>query len=89
MLQLLPREGNDYGEGGAVITDDDELAERLRRIRTHGQVKGYDSVMLGGNFRMTEMAAAMGRVQLKRLPGFLSAREKNAAQLLECLMDRA
>lgn len=73
------------GEGGAVITDDDELAERLRRIRTHGQVKGYDSVMLGGNFRMTEMAAAMGRVQLKRLPGFLSARERNATLLLEML----
>lgn len=75
------------GEGGAVITDNDELAEKLRRIRTHGQVKGYDSVMLGGNFRMTEIAAAIGKVQLKRLPGFLSIRERNARLLTRLLVD--
>jgi perosamine synthetase len=73
------------GEGGAVITDDDELAAKLRRARTHGQVKGYDSVSLGGNFRMPEMEAALGRVQLKRLPDFLKKRAKNASLLSEAL----
>jgi len=69
------------GEGGAVVTDSDELAERVRRIRTHGQVKGYDSVIFGANFRMPEVEAAIGRVQLKRLPGFLEARRRNAEAL--------
>lgn len=75
------------GEGGAVITGNDELAEKLRRIRTHGQVKGYDSVTLGGNFRMPEIAAAIGRVQLKRLPNFLYTRENNATLLSGLLYD--
>lgn len=71
------------GEGGAVITESDELAIKLRRVRTHGQVKGYDSVSLGGNFRMPEMEAAMGRVQLKKLPAFLEKRAENASFLLK------
>jgi len=71
------------GEGGVVITDSDELAGKLRKIRTHGQIKGYDSVILGGNFRMPEMEAAIGREQLKKLPGFLMKREKNAHILSE------
>jgi len=73
------------GEGGAIITNDDALAEKLGRIRTHGQVKGNDSVILGGNFRMPEMEAAIGRVQLKKLPGFLAARARNANALRERL----
>lgn len=73
------------GEGGAVITDDDALAERLRRTRTHGQVKGYDSVILGGNFRMPEIEAALGRAQLRKLPGFLAKRAENAKVLTEKL----
>lgn len=71
------------GEGGAVITDNEELAVKLRRARTHGQVKGYDSVSLGGNFRMPEMEAALGRVQLKKLPAFLKKRAENASFLLQ------
>jgi len=73
------------GEGGAVVTNDDSLAEKLRRARTHGQVMGYDSVMLGGNFRMPEMEAAMGMVQLKKLPGFLVKRRENAKSLVWAL----
>jgi dTDP-4-amino-4,6-dideoxygalactose transaminase len=75
------------GEGGAVITNDDDLAERIRRIRTHGQIKGYDSVILGGNFRMPEIEASIGIVQLKKLPKFLEARAKNAALLKKKLSD--
>ncbi|MDD1775842.1 MAG: DegT/DnrJ/EryC1/StrS family aminotransferase [Candidatus Methanomethylicus sp.] len=77
------------GEGGALITDDDALADRLRKMRTHGQVKGYDSAMLGGNFRMPEIEAAMGRVQLRKLPGFLKKRTDNAERLTELLRGTA
>jgi dTDP-4-amino-4,6-dideoxygalactose transaminase len=73
------------GEGGVVLTNDDSLAEKLRRTRTHGQIKGYDSVRLGGNFRMPEMEAALGRVQLKKLPGFLAKRAENAKSLIWAL----
>ncbi len=73
------------GEGGAVLTNDDDLATKLRRIRTHGQIKGYDSVCLGGNFRMPEMEAAIGRVQLKKLEGFLEKRAINAKILSSML----
>lgn len=73
------------GEGGAVITDDPDLAKTIRLLRSHGMTtltmdrhKGrafsYDVVCTGYNFRMDEIRAALMRVQLKRLPGFLQAR---------------
>lgn len=73
------------GEGGAILTNDEKLAERMRMIRTHGQIKGYDSTILGGNFRMNEISAAIGIVQLKKLSKFLEIRAKNAKILLELL----
>ncbi len=71
------------GEGGMITTNDDELAEKLRMIRTHGQVKGYDSVILGSNLRMTELQAAIGIVQMRKINSFLEARRKNAKLLTE------
>lgn len=73
------------GEGGAIITNDDELAQKARRIRTHGQIKGYDSTNLGGNFRMAEIEAAIGREQLKKLKLFLTIRAENAKLMMEGL----
>jgi perosamine synthetase len=78
------------GEGGAVITDDDSLAERMRRIRHHGEgpVEGeraYHHLELGYNYRMTSMQAATGLVQLGRLDEYLEARRRNAAYLSERL----
>ena len=73
------------GEGGAAVTNDGSLADKLRKMRTHGQVKGYDSAMLGGNFRMPEIEAAIGRVQLSKLPGFLKKRAENANLLTDML----
>jgi perosamine synthetase len=74
------------GEGGAVITDDDALAERMRRIRHHGEgpiegERAYYHLELGYNYRMTSMSAATGLVQLRRLDGYLEARRRNAAYL--------
>jgi perosamine synthetase len=78
------------GEGGCVITNDDALAERLRRIRHHGEgpVKGeraYYHLDLGYNYRMTAMQAATGLVQLGRLDEYLHIRRRNAAYLSELL----
>lgn len=73
------------GEGGAISTDDDELADMLRLVRNHGQVHGYDSRHLGFNYRLPEMSAALASVQMDRLAGFLKARERNAKYLGERL----
>jgi perosamine synthetase len=71
------------GEGGAISTDDDELADKLRLIRNHGQLHGYDSRHLGFNYRLPEMSAALASVQMDRLQGFLEARRRNAKYLGE------
>lgn len=71
------------GEGGAISTDDDELAERVRLVRNHGQVHGYDTKHLGFNYRLPEMSAAVASVQMDRLPGFLEKRAENAKYLSE------
>jgi dTDP-4-amino-4,6-dideoxygalactose transaminase len=77
------------GEGGAIATDDSKLAEKLKTIRNHGMVKGYDTRMLGLNFRLPELAAAIAKVQMKKLPEMLAARRKNAEQLSSILKGRA
>jgi len=70
------------GEGGAVLTDNDELAEKLKLFRSHGILKttlwNSDMVSMGHNFRLTEFAAALGISQLKKLDGFLSKRNEIA-----------
>jgi perosamine synthetase len=76
------------GEGGVLVTDDDRLAERLRLVRNHaeavlaGRSQGDDLVgMLGFNYRMTELEAAVARAQLRKLPGLVAARQRNVAAL--------
>ncbi len=71
------------GEGGAISTDDDELADRLRLVRNHGMVHHNDSRHLGFNYRLPEMGAALASVQMDRLAGFLEARVRNASYLTE------
>lgn len=73
------------GEGGMVTTDNDELAEKVKMARTHGEKVKYQSLMLGTNYRMTEIQAAIGVVQLKRLPEFFAKRTKNAQRLTKNL----
>ncbi|WP_295053923.1 UDP-4-amino-4,6-dideoxy-N-acetyl-beta-L-altrosamine transaminase [Sulfuricurvum sp.] len=70
------------GEGGAVVTDNEELAQKLRLFRSHGIVKKElwtsDMVSLGYNFRITEFAAALGLSQLNKLDRFINVRENIA-----------
>jgi perosamine synthetase len=66
------------GEGGMITTDDDGLAEGARRIIAHGMKVRYYHDSLGYNYRMTDIAAAIGIEQLKKLPGFNARRVENA-----------
>jgi dTDP-4-amino-4,6-dideoxygalactose transaminase len=75
------------GEGGMITTNNDDIAERLRYIRTHGEHERYKSIMLGNNYRMPEIEAAIGHVQLQKMPGFLEKRRRNAEVLTKELND--
>ena len=69
------------GEGGMITTDDDGLAQRCRMIRNHGMQRHYYHDMLGYNFRMTDLHAAIGLAQLVRLDEFTARRRANAEYL--------
>jgi perosamine synthetase len=75
------------GEGGVVTTDSDEMVETLRLIRTHGEKAKYASLMLGYNYRMSEIQAAIGVVQLEKLPAFVAKRRANAQRLTKILAE--
>jgi len=66
------------GEGGMVTTSEKAYNERLRLIINHGQSEKYLHTRLGYNYRMTDIAAAIGLVQLKKLEKFNQRRRKNA-----------
>jgi len=73
------------GEGGMITTNIDEIAETTRIIRSHGEKEKYMSLMLGHNYHMPEMEAAIGCVQLKKLPKFVAKRRENAQRLSQNL----
>ncbi len=73
------------GEGGIITTNNDELAELTRMVRTHGEKAKYQSQMLGSNYRMTEIQSAIGIIQLRKLPEFFSKRLENANRLTDIL----
>lgn len=75
------------GEGGMITTDDDEMADRCKVFRHHGQseTERYKYYGLGYNYRLTDIASAIGREQLKKLPGFTEARIRHAKLLSDGL----
>ncbi len=66
------------GDGGAVTADDADLAERLRRLRVHGDTGGYTHVELGINSRLDALQAAVLDVKLRHLEKWTAARQQNA-----------
>ena len=80
-FSFYPTKNMTTGEGGMVVTNDDELAEKARLIRSHGQKERYYHVTLGYNLRMTNIAGALGRVQLRKLEKWNEARRRNAERL--------
>jgi len=69
------------GEGGIITTNDDAVAEQCRMMRNHGMKRRYYHDMLGYNFRISDLHAAIGLAQMDRLAGFTEKRRANAAYL--------
>ena len=87
------------GEGGMAVSNDQNLTERMRLLRSHGVTRDpgemthkpdgpwyYQQIALGFNYRMTDIQAALGRSQLKRLDGFVARRRQLATRYDELLM---
>lgn len=68
-----------YGDGGAIYTNNDELAVKLKMIANHGQKKKYHYDMVGVNSRLDTLQAAILRVKLRKLDQYIAARQKAAA----------
>lgn len=77
-FSFYPTKNMTTSEGGMLTTNDKEIAEKAKMIRAHGSKVRYLHEMLGFNLRMTDIAAAIGLVQLGKLEGFTSTRQKNA-----------
>lgn len=74
-----------YGDGGAVFTDDDGLAARIRALGSHGWFPKYDSRLVGMNSRLDTLQAAVLRVKLPHLDTWIAARRSVAARYTERL----
>ena len=75
------------GEGGIITTNDDALADRLRVYRNQGMRQRYQYEMAGTNYRMTDVQAAIGIPQLKKMDSIIASRQSNASALTELLAD--
>lgn len=80
MFSLYPTKNMTSGEGGMVSCDDD-VARRVRLLRNQGMERQYANELIGFNARMTDIHAAIGRVQLGKLPAWTARRQANAAYL--------
>jgi perosamine synthetase len=78
MFSLYPTKNMTSGEGGMVACETEETARMMRLLRNQGMEKRYENEVVGFNARMTDVHAAIGRVQLGKLPGWTKQRQDNA-----------
>lgn len=76
-----------YGDGGALFTDDDALADRMRAIRTHGGIRRHEHPLLGMNGRFDTLQAAIILAKWPDFPAEVEARERIGARYSELLQD--
>ena len=69
-----------FGDAGAIVTQDSELAKKLRQLRNYGQRGRYEHILAGFNSRLDELHAAVLRVKLQHLPEWTARRQKSAAR---------
>ncbi len=81
MFSLYPTKNMTSGEGGMVTTATDELARRVKLLRNQGMERQYENEIIGFNARMTDIHAAIGRVQLTKVNAWTAKRQQNAAFL--------
>jgi perosamine synthetase len=80
-FSFYPTKNMTSGEGGMVTTPSAEVARAIRVLRNQGMEKRYENEVIGFNNRMTDIHAAIGRVQLTKLAGWTAKRQENAAFL--------
>lgn len=81
MFSLYPTKNMTSGEGGMVSCATDEIARMVRLLRNQGMERQYANEVIGFNTRMTDINAAIGRVQLTKVAGWTKVRQENAAFL--------
>jgi len=81
MFSLYPTKNMTSGEGGMVSAANEQVANNVRLLRNQGMDKPYHNTLIGFNTRMTDIHAAIGRVQLTKLPAWTKQRQENAAFL--------
>lgn len=84
-FSFYPTKNMMSGEGGMITTGSEQLERQARMLRNQGMERRYENEVIGFNMRMTDIHAAIGRVQLAKLAGWTAQRQKNAAFLGENL----
>jgi dTDP-4-amino-4,6-dideoxygalactose transaminase len=74
-----------YGDGGIVVTNDEEIAERIKQLRNYGQKDKYHHRLIGVNSRLDELQAAILRVKLRHLEEWIEQRKKIARRYNDLL----
>ncbi len=87
IFSFYPTKNMTTGEGGIVVTSDKEVADNAKLLINHGLTDRYYHEELGFNYRMTDIAAAIGLEQLKKLDDFNKSRRENAMKLTEGISD--
>ena len=86
-FSFYPTKNMTTGEGGMIVTEDAAFARTARLLRSQGMERQYENEIVGFNMRMTDMAAAIGRVQLRKLASMNKRRQQNAAVYDEAIRE--